>query len=758
MEGRLPRKLAAVLYADVAGYSRLTGQDEDATHRRLREYLDLISTTVEDHRGRVMHYAGDAVLAMFDAVVDALSCAAQIQRELKSRNDDLTEERRVRFRIGVNLGDVIEDRGDIYGDGVNVAARLEGLAEPGGVCISESVRVAVGNQLPLEYSFSGEQSVKNIAQPVRTYQVVLGFEDSMQAGGTASGAFKSIPRLGVVAGLVILLVAGASVAIWRWMEVTETELVPSESATRYASEKPSVAVLPFANMSADPEQEYFSDGITDDLITDLSKISGLFVIARNSVFAYKGKNEKVQQIAEDLGVRYVLEGSVRRVGDSVRINAQLIDATTGGHVWADRYDGKIADVFEFQDVVTSNIVGALKVELTSEEQTLAGERETGNIAAYDVFLQGWEHLLRRTPENAARAVALFKQSLDLDPEYARAYAALAQAYWDNSRNPKFNTLVGLNTGQDDTSFAGDTIAWKYLRKAHGKSLSQVHTLMARMLQRQRRFDEAMREAERAVALGPNDPRAYDALVEILIYSGRAQDAMDLIDESIRLDPSLPAEKLFLKGMADYTMGRLESALSNIARARAHNPKQTRYAAVQAAAFAELGRVEEARATLRDYLAGLSSYTTINWTMYHWAFRDPKMSERMANGLLKAGLRASPEPYYLVAEKDRLTGEQIRSIVSSKTTVGFDRGPTAWDYELEVSRDENAQITRQGFLTYFRDGTTRIENDLLCDPWWEYGDLCVAIYRNTYGTPEGKNEYIFFTLTSTFTFSVFESTN
>jgi adenylate cyclase len=758
MEGRLPRKLAAVFYADVAGYSRLTGQDEDATHRRLREYLDLISTTVEDHQGRVMHYAGDAVLAMFDAVVDALSCAARIQQDLKSRNDDLLEERKVRFRIGVNLGDVIEDRGDIYGDGVNIAARLESLAEPGGVCISESVRTAVGNKLPLAYKFSGEQSVKNIAQPVRTYQVDFGFDGVTQTSTTAPTIDGPTRRFSILAAVVVLLVLGAGVGMWWSMEAPGIDPVGTESASLYVSDKPSIAVLPFANMSADPEQEYFSDGITDDLITDLSKVSGLFIIARNSVFTYKGTNVKVQQIAKDLGVRYVLEGSVRRVGDSVRINAQLIDTTTGGHLWADRYDGLIADVFKLQDNVTSNIVAALRVKLTPYEQELTSDRGTDSTAAYDVFLRGWEHLLRKTPDDAAKAVDFFKQALDLDPNYARAYAALAQIYWDNSLDPTFNTLVGLNTGQDDTSFASDMIAWKYLQKAHGKPLSQVHTLNARMLQRQRRFRESMEEAKRAVAVGPNDPTAYDVLIETLIYAGGALEAINLVDESIHLDPSLPAEKLFLKGLAYYTIGRLETALSSIERARAHNPKQTRYAAVQAAALAELGRIEEAEAALKEYLGGLMAVTTLNWTMYYWPFQERDTAERMANSLTKAGLLASSDPYYFVAKKDRLTSKQIKSVISNRTTIGFDRSPTSGDYELEVSRDHDAQIIRQGFLTYFRDGTTRIENDVLCDPWWEFGDYCVAIYRNSNGTQDAQNEYIFFTIASTFTFSVFDSTN
>jgi len=329
---RLPRKLAAILYADVAGYSRLTGEDEDATHRRLSDYLDLIAITVKSHRGRVMHYAGDAVLAMFEAVVDALSCAAQVQRELQLRNENLPDNRKVQFRIGLNLGDVIEDRGDIYGDGVNVAARLESLAEPGKICISESIRTAVGKKLPLSYEFMGEQQVKNISDPIRAYKVRL-----------ASNA------------------------------ATEDQI--ADSIALELPGKPSIAVLPFTNISADPEQEYFADGMTDDIIAALSQISALFVIARNSAFAYKGKSVKVQDIARDHGVRYVLEGSVRKSGRRVRITAQLIDAIDGHHLWAERYDRGLQDIFEIQDEIARKIAIEMQIELTSGDHARIGKSE-----------------------------------------------------------------------------------------------------------------------------------------------------------------------------------------------------------------------------------------------------------------------------------------------------------------------------------------------------------------------------------------------
>lgn len=311
--GSTQSKLAAILYADVAGYSRLTGEDEDATHRRLSEYLDLISATVEQHRGRIMHYAGDAVLAMFDAVVDALSCAAYLQKDLKFLNKELPDERKVEFRIGVNIGDVIEDRGDIYGDGVNVAARLEALAKPGGICVSESVRLAVGKKLPLDYDFMGEQEVKNITEPVRAYyaQLTAGAELPTPQHMTSASALPPRPKrtVAVIAGLAALLVVVGSVIYWHpWQPGAGARWVGHSSLA--LPDKPSIVVLPFTNLSGDPEQEYFADGMTDDLITDLSKISGLFVIARNSAFTYKGKNVDVQMVGNELGVRYVLEGSV----------------------------------------------------------------------------------------------------------------------------------------------------------------------------------------------------------------------------------------------------------------------------------------------------------------------------------------------------------------------------------------------------------------------------------------------------------------
>ena len=552
--------------------------------------------------------------------------------------------------------------------------------------------------------------------------------------------------------LVAVIVATAWLSLWRTTDDGRRENIPQPFT---ASDKPSIAVLPFDNLSGDPEQDYFSDGITDDLITDLSKISGLTVIARNSVFAYKDKSTDIRDIASQLGVRYVLEGSVRKARDTVRINAQLVDATAGSQLWADRYDGPLADVFELQDDVTGRIVAALKVRLTPEEIRLAESRGTSDVSAYDAFLKGWSHLLRKTPQDAAQAVAAFEHALQLDPGYSRAYAALAQAYWDNTIDPEFNTLVGPPMhASTHTGYTGSITAWRYLQQARNAPSSQSYALAARMLQRQRRFDEAMNAAQQAVVLGPNDPVAYDVLIETLIYSGAAEEALDLVEKSMPLDPHLPGEKLFLKGMAYYTLGRLSEAKTSIERARSHNPKQSRYAAIQAAVLAELGLVDDASAALQVYLSGWTTYTTLNWVMFYWPYQDLEITERLSRALVKATLPATPQRYYLLDAEDRLDGDDIERLLSGKTMLGIDKSYYGGD-DFQITRDADMQIVQQGFLTYFDNGTSRIENDLLCDPWSSFGDYCVAIYRNAPGSAATNDEYLFFTLMNAFAFSVID---
>jgi TolB-like protein/class 3 adenylate cyclase len=398
----MERRLAAILSADVVGYSRLMGEEEAETIARLDSLkAEILDPLIDQHNGRIVKLIGDGLLVEFGSVVDALECAVAWQKTVEARARQTSDDKAIRFRIGINIGDVIVKGDDVYGEGVNVAARLEGLAEPGEILVSRTVANHVKGKIGSGFEDLGEQELKNIPEPVQVFRVV-----SREATASTSRRVSKKTKLpgfpAIAAGLaVLILAAGAAL----WLRPWEPQVEPA-SVERMAlplPDKPSIAVLPFANMGGDPEQEYFSDGMTEDLITDLSKISSLFVIARNSSFSYKGKQVKVREVAEELGVRYVLEGSVRRAGDEIRINAQLIDATTGGHLWAERYDGSVSDVFALQDKVTRQIVTALAVSLTADEQVERVQTETENAAAYDAFLRGWELFRRGTVEDYAAA-------------------------------------------------------------------------------------------------------------------------------------------------------------------------------------------------------------------------------------------------------------------------------------------------------------------------------------------------------------------
>jgi adenylate cyclase len=535
---RLPRKLAAILYADVAEYSRLTGEDEDATHRRLSEYLDLIASTVDQHRGRVMHYAGDAVLAKFEAVIDALSGAVAIQDELQTRNQDLPDERKVQFRIGVNLGDVIEDREDIYGDGVNVAARLESLADPGGICISESVRTAVGKKLELGFEFMGEQEVKNISEPVSAYRVAPYSSDGNRTT-TSSPRNIEIP------------------------------------------DKPSIAVLPFTNMSGDPEQEYFSDGITEDIITELSRFSALFVIARHSSFVFKGQTIDLKEVGGRLGVRYLVEGSVRKAGNRVRITAQLIDAATGNHIWAERYDRSIEDIFEVQDEVTYAIVATLPGQIEKAVAERTGRKRTESMTAYDCLLRGNRHFHRVTYEDLLEAKRLYQQAIDLDPQFALAYSRLAASD---------NVIAGMGMESDDTYSETLKNAQRGLALDSDDNWSRL-TLGWTLLRRQR-FDESEEQFERALALNRNDAGCMSWAALGFVLLGRTEEAFELINKAMRLNPLHPISYHLVLGNAAYFTGRYEDAIREFRRGGKYG---IWHHANLAAAYGQAGRIEEAQA-------------------------------------------------------------------------------------------------------------------------------------------------------------------
>ena len=445
MAEKIERKLAAILSADVVSYSRLMAADDERTRTALNLHRkELIDPVVAQHQGRVVGTAGDSILIEFASIIDAVQCAVALQRGMGERNTDIPEELRIVFRIGVNLGDVIVEGDDIHGDGVNVAARLEALSEPGGICISGEAFRQVRGKLDAGFADLGEQQVKNIPEPVRAYRVLL---DPATAGQVIEQQRATKPErkwrwaIPAAAAVVVAIAAGVLLALEPW--VPRVEQASIERMAFALPEKPSIAVLPFTNMSEDRAQEFFADGMTEDIITDLSKVLGLFVIARNTTFTYKGKAVKVRQVGEELGVRYVLEGSVRRQGGRVRINVQLIDATGGHHVWAERYDRDAEDIFAIQDEVAGEIVSALEVKLSVAEQAKLEQKPTDNLEAYDLYLLGNQTVDNLTLEGSRRSIEMFKLALDLDENFTLARVGLGKAYsnllhydlWRSDNNP-----------------------------------------------------------------------------------------------------------------------------------------------------------------------------------------------------------------------------------------------------------------------------------------------------------------------------------
>jgi adenylate cyclase len=575
MGGRsVERRLAAILSADVEGYSRLMGDDEVATVRAITEYRGVIASAVTGHGGRVVDAPGDNVLAEFASVVDAVQCGVDIQRELESRNAGLPPSRRMRFRIGINLGDVIVEGERLYGDGVNIAARLESLAEGGGICLSGTAYDQIEGKLPFACEFRGEHAVKNIARPVRVYRLRL--DPTGSAAPAKRGRARLIRGAAIALGILVLLGA-AGWSGWRWLRTPESAGLP-------LPDRPSVAVLPFTNLSQDPAQEYFSDGVTEDLITGLSKVSGLFVIARNSSFTYKGKPVKVGDVGRDLGVRYVLEGGVQRSGSRVRITAQLVDAATGYHIWAERYDREASDIFAVQDEVTQQIVRAMAVRLTEGERGRLGRVPTGVLEAYDLVLRGHEERNRTTREGNAEARRLFQKAIDLDPGYAAAYLGLSWTYlqgWQLLWSTDRESLERARALAEKASALNDNL----VGTCH--VLGQVYLWM-------RQHDRAIEQAERGVALAPNDADGYETLAEILGWSGRAAESIVLIRRAMRLNPHFEFYYLWTLGHGYYLTERRQEALDTFAKLLQANPNFFPAYALRAVLFSELGRMHEAR--------------------------------------------------------------------------------------------------------------------------------------------------------------------
>ncbi len=743
----MERRLAAILAADVVGYSRLMEADEEATARTLSTYREIIEGLVTSHHGRVFGGAGDSVIAEFASPVEAVRCAVEIQRELEAQNVDLPEDRRMRLRIGVNLGDVMVEGDNLLGDGVNIAARLEALADPGGISLARSVFDQVKKQLDLGYEYLGEHEVKNIAEPVQVYRVLTEPEAAGKIMGETKRATQSWKRVALAVAVVVLIgVAGAVT----WLRPWEPTIEPA-SVERMAlplPDRPSIAVLPFTNLSDDPNQEYFADGMTEDLITDLSKRSGLFVIARNSVFAYKGRNVDVSKVGRELGVRYVLEGSVRRVGDQVRINVQLIDARSNSHLWADRYDGDLDDIFALQDEVSKHIIDALAVQLSPGEEALPTRKETKSAQAHDAFFKGWAHYLRATPEDYVTAVSFLEEAVRLDPDYGRAYAALASIYGD-VREKGWQTRLGLTP--DDTLEK----AVAYLEKTREYPSPLGHQAVSGFHSFAGRHEEAIAEAESAIALNANNPVGYFARAKALTYAGRPDEAIEMIRKAMRLDPLYPPDYAFHLGMSRFAMGRFDQAAVPLEEARKRVPDHRGTLTFLVATYGFLGRPDDAASALGQ-LKRLAVNAFVNWRLSTtvleaniWPFKDPADLKRLREGLRLGGMPEFQDEWGLRRE-DRLAGDEIRRLAFDHTHQG--RHPVS-GLEFTITRTSDGRFTAQGLWS--DTGVSRIVGHRLCNEWTKYRRSCAVIYRNPGGTPGERNEYLLVQRSGAFPFSVTE---
>ena len=535
---------------------------------------------------------------------------------------------------------------------------------------------------------------------------------------------------------VVGIVAGG---IWKiYLSPAPIEVASVERMRYPLPDKPSIAVLPFVNLSKDPDQEYFTDGMVDDLITDLSKISDLLVVARDSTFTYKGKPAKVKQVAEELGVRYVLEGSVRRAGDEIRINAQLIDAMTGHHVWAERYDGRMKDVFALQDRITRKIVSSLAVKLTGTEKHIIEEKGTKNVEAYDAFLRGRVHYLRMTPDDLARAIQSFKKAIELDPNYGRAYAELALAYWMGAYLP--GVMKGLGVSLVEARLR----AGQYLRMAMKNPTATAHHVNGLMYLLRRQHEEAVSELERALVLDPNDPSIYQDMALALNFSGKPKEAIDFLNRGMRLDPHNPAGYLNRLGVAQFCMGNLEEAANLIEKGIRINPESTGTFSYLAVIYGLLGRQKEAREALETFIKewGGHANPTLSAIMFPFPFKDRAVVDRFAEGMVKAGMAGPPSAYFPSFKENQLTGEEIKKFLFGSKITGIH---IANAQQWWVDRRQNGETTMGGSGPTPADtGMSRVEGDLLCTQFQKtiWGlEYCSAVFRNHRGTYERKDEYL-----------------
>jgi TolB-like protein/class 3 adenylate cyclase/TPR repeat protein len=732
------RKLAAILAADVVGYSALMERDEKGTHERLRAcQKELFEPEIARHRGRIFKLMGDGMLAEFGSVVNAVECAVAVQKAMAKRNRAAAAYKRIYLRIGINLGDVIVEGKDRHGEGVNIAARLEQLAQPGGICVSQTVIDHLSNKLPISFEAMGEHHVKNIAKPVVVYRAKL---DGARMKRLAP-ATKSLWSWAAAIAALILLATSA------WYALRSPA---GTGAAILMDAKPSLAVLPFSSLSDGNEQGYLADGITEDLTTELARVPGLFVISRNATFIYKGKTVQPSQIGKELRVRYVLEGSIRRVGSDMRINAQLIDTKTGGHLWAERFDGQWADVFQLQDRVVANVAGALKLRLVTDGGKAKIAGGTDNPAAYEALLHGLELAHRGTLEDTVKAVKYYEQALSLDPNFGRAQAELAWVYW-NSTVP-VNEALGLSRGD-----------WKWKLHFHLEAAAKnpspsYYQILAQQLVRQHRSDEAVATLEKAIALDSSDAGSYADMSQALTFNGRPAEGRGYIDAAMRLDPGWTPWRRYLAGLAYFSMGRFEDAIASLEKiAPGTDGDSTSFFSLilRLSADGHLGRTTNITPVKNRLKSVLTAWgeDELNELLVQdsFVFKNESDIERLLAGLRKAGVPELPA-HADSTLKDRLTGAEITALVFGHVLEGRATWPTIGGFKWTITPDgsTNFAIGAQNYK-----GASWTQVGFLCAAYPMILTSCGPIFHNPGGTFENKNEYVYLLNYARYEFSVVE---
>jgi TolB-like protein/class 3 adenylate cyclase/Flp pilus assembly protein TadD len=622
---RLSGTLAVILHADIAGSTALVQEDKELAHERIQDTFRRFSITIEKYQGQVLELRGDALLAEFKRTSDAVSAALSFQIDQICYNDQLEDALRPGVRVGIAMGEVIIADNTVTGAGVVQAQRVEQLADTGGVCITTAIHEALSRRMPINLEDLGEQVLKGFDHPIGVYRVELKSGESLPPpAGMPQDSLLAKSRRRVVVFVTIILIVAGGAAFWSQSPVPLTQ-VETASIERMASplpDKPSIAVLPFNNLSGDSQQEYFVDGLTEDLITDLSQVSGLFVIARNSVFTYKGRAVKVQDVAEDLGVNHVLEGSVRREGDRLRINAQLINAISGHHVWAERFDRDLTDVFALQDEVIKKIVTAMKVELTDAEKGGLEKRYTDSIEAYDLFLKGQRAFFEFTREGNQEARNLYREAVELDPNFARAWANLG---WTHARDYQ----DGWSESPEDSLDTALALARKASKL--DPTSSQVRWVLGQVLLFRQEYERALKAVRKAIELSPGNADARILLARILAFSGDPKESIRLIEEAMRINPYFPMQYQMNAGIAYFADGNYIKAESALVEAANRNPGAQRVRMWLAATYANAGKLEEAAWELQELMT-LNPSFSVKGIERSIPFRDVTVRDKLVNGL------------------------------------------------------------------------------------------------------------------------------